>query len=475
MFVLPLILAAGSLSTLTSGAPVSPFSGLLRRAASSHSLQGRAPSDPTSYTVYGGSGEVSDGWPDQSDWFPSLDAMFTANLPVLKDSCTQFGVPNNSDDEIDAIKSGIQSVASSSGVDARFILAILMQESNGCVRAPTTNYGVVNPGLMQSHDGSGSCNDGSVLNPCPPSQITQMIEDGTTGTASGDGLKQCLSKAGATDVSTYYKAARIYNSGSIAASGNLGQGIATHCYSSDIANRLTNWASGPSQCDPSTIGNLDGSSGGSASSSSSSSSPTASSTSTSSTSTSSTSTSSTSTGSTPTFSPPFPPPFSPTFSPTFLPTFLPTPTIGPAAASPTTEGGGIFAGTSVSVATESASLPTTPVVTIATPTASPTASAAATSTGPSVPLGTGTTTSGAAFAPGSPCPTDGEWNCISATTFQQCGSGTWSVVQQVAAGTQCTVGQSSAIKISAAVSRRRRSLGQLSHAHAIKHVRNEVS
>jgi hypothetical protein len=51
------------------------------------------------------------------------------------------------------IQSAIQSVASASGVDEHFIPAIVMQESEGCVRVPTTNNGVVNPGLMQSHMG----------------------------------------------------------------------------------------------------------------------------------------------------------------------------------------------------------------------------------------------------------------------------------------------------------------------------------
>jgi len=188
--------------------------------------------------------------------------MWSNNLPLISISCTQFGQENNSDEENDDIKSAIQSVASSSGVDARFILAVMMQESKGCVRTPTTNYGVNNPGLMQSHDGAGSCNNGGVQDPCPQSEITQMIKDGATGTAAGDGLEQTLSEAQATDVSKcvassrlsytikfpvtdiisrYYKAARIYNSGSIAASGKLEDGIATHCYASDIANRLTGW------------------------------------------------------------------------------------------------------------------------------------------------------------------------------------------------------------------------------------------
>lgn len=193
----------------------------------------------------------------------------------MKSSCAQWNVPNNSDEEIDHIKNSINQVAGSSSVDPRFILAIIMQESNGCVRVQTTNYGVNNPGLMQSHDGTGTCNDGTnVLNPCPEAQILQMIKDGTEGTAAGDGLKQCIEQEGGVgDVTAYYKAARCYNSGSIAPSGNLGQGIATHCYVSDITNRLLGWSLGASDCNDGTVGSLTSSSWSGSSDSGSSSSP----------------------------------------------------------------------------------------------------------------------------------------------------------------------------------------------------------
>ena len=127
----------------------------------------------------------------------------------------------------------------------------MMQESGGCSRVITTNYGVSNPGLFQSHDGKGSCNkDGQVQTPCPPSEIAQMVQDGIEGTSAGPGLQQLLGKTAASshDVSRYYKAARMYNSGSIAASGNLEDGIATHCYSSDVANRLLGWTGGANAC-----------------------------------------------------------------------------------------------------------------------------------------------------------------------------------------------------------------------------------
>jgi hypothetical protein len=73
----------------------------------------------------------------------------------LNQSCTQFQVENNSEDEIKDLKASIQEVAESTGIDSRFIMAIMMQESNGCVRAPTTAYSHANPGLMQSNQGNG--------------------------------------------------------------------------------------------------------------------------------------------------------------------------------------------------------------------------------------------------------------------------------------------------------------------------------
>ncbi|KAJ0419508.1 hypothetical protein BJY00DRAFT_285796 [Aspergillus carlsbadensis] len=254
-----ILLAAGSLPTLIAGAPIpsSPLGAVHPEEAVSFTPSLSLNKRTTVYNVLGGNGKLAHGWPSLDAWWPSFDEMFEANRDTMANSCTQWNVPNNSDDEIDNISTAIKEVSSSSGVDARYILAIVIQESNGCVRAPTTDNGVINPGLMQSHNGVGSCNNGGVSNPCPYDNIKQMITDGTVGTSDGDGLVGCLKAAGGTgDVSSYYRAARIYNSGSIDSSGNLGLGIATHCYSSDVANRLTGWATGPSSCVPDTIGTL---------------------------------------------------------------------------------------------------------------------------------------------------------------------------------------------------------------------------
>lgn len=133
-----------------------------------------------------------------------------------------------------------------------------MQESKWCVRVETTDSGVINPRPIQSHEGSGSCNsDGNIQNPCPENEILQMIMDGVEGSPAGPGLKALVAQEGGpAHVASFYKAARAYNSGAVASSGRLGQGIATHCYASYIANRLMGWTDGPSLCVPNMIGML---------------------------------------------------------------------------------------------------------------------------------------------------------------------------------------------------------------------------
>lgn len=205
-----------------------------------------------SYKFYTGDGSAKAGWPSTNAW-GSFDQLWNANLPLMRRSCgfNNWGA-DNSAAEIDGIKNAINSVSGQTGVDKRFILAIVMQESKGCVRVPTTvspDGRVHNPGLMQTHNGSGSCEK---RNPCPNSEITQMIKDGAAGTSSGDGLQQTLAKAkkdtGDGSSRMYYAGARIYNSGS-ATYSNLNDGRkATNCYSNDVANRLTGWTNAQSQC-----------------------------------------------------------------------------------------------------------------------------------------------------------------------------------------------------------------------------------
>lgn len=147
------------------------------------------------YVMHWGDGSVGQGWTRGEDW-ASWDSLWNYNSGKMKQTCGWNGMgADNSNQEIADVKKAIIKYADQSLLDKRFILAIVMQESKGCVRAGTTSSpgaNIRNPGLMQSHNGSGSC---AGVNPCPYSQIDQMIKDGVLGTSSGDGLRQTLTKA----------------------------------------------------------------------------------------------------------------------------------------------------------------------------------------------------------------------------------------------------------------------------------------
>ncbi|KAF4626483.1 hypothetical protein G7Y89_g11677 [Cudoniella acicularis] len=96
---------------------------------------------------------------------------------------------------------------------------------------------------------------------------------------------------------------------------------------------------------------------------------------------------------------------------------------------------------------------------VSVPAASPASSA-------STPAGTGTTGSGTAIAAGTACSPEGLWNCIGGTSFQQCASGTWSVATQMAAGTQCTAGQSTTLNMSASGAKGKRVVGHARRMNA---------
>jgi hypothetical protein len=72
------------------------------------------------------------------------------------------------------------------------------------------------------------------------------------GTDAGHGFATDISAQadveGIEYAEAYYRGARLYNSGAIDASGDLGKGSATHCYASDIANILVGWTDSQSTC-----------------------------------------------------------------------------------------------------------------------------------------------------------------------------------------------------------------------------------
>src|SRR5260221_8513963 len=94
----------------------------------------------------------------------------------------------NTEEQNQLVREAITQVSSESGIDQRLILAVVMQESQGHVHIPTTDNGIRNPGLMQSHNGV------EYIDSDPKGSIFQMIRDGTEGTAEGDGLTQLVKR-----------------------------------------------------------------------------------------------------------------------------------------------------------------------------------------------------------------------------------------------------------------------------------------
>jgi len=201
------------------------------------------------YTFYQGNGSPEAGWPTQDQW-ATWDELWATASSAMASTCGWNSVqPENSPDEIADVGRAIQQVAGETGVDERFILSIVMQESKGCVRIGGTENGVTNPGLMQSHNGQGTC---AGVTPCPYDMIVLMIQDGTAGTADGDGLKQthdaAVADLGGDSARAFYAAARKYNSGSVDYDDLNNRFTSTGCYATDVANRLTGWLLAESSC-----------------------------------------------------------------------------------------------------------------------------------------------------------------------------------------------------------------------------------
>lgn len=133
------------------------------------------------------------------------------------------------------MQSAIQAVAGETNglIDPRVILAMIMQESSGNVHVISTNNGVQNNGILQSHAGV------SYNSADPSGSILQMVKDGILGTSSGDGLVQTVTRNGGL-----WEGIRAYNSGSVDKT-DLGNGLgSTASYCTDVANRLTGAKSG---------------------------------------------------------------------------------------------------------------------------------------------------------------------------------------------------------------------------------------
>ena len=110
-------LVTGLLAIRVSSLPApqaAAFSNTTSKAAAAPATSGG------SYQTFKGDGSTGAGWPDKTAWV-AFDDAFSSNTPTMKTF--------DSDDEINDIKTSINSVSASTGVDARFILAVIMQES----------------------------------------------------------------------------------------------------------------------------------------------------------------------------------------------------------------------------------------------------------------------------------------------------------------------------------------------------------
>lgn len=63
--------------------------------------------------------------------------------------------------------------------------------------------------------------------------------------------------------------------------------------------------------------------------------------------------------------------------------------------------------------------------------------------------GSGSGSPSGAFAAGTACTNEGEWNCIGGSSFQRCASGAWTTTQGLSGGVSCTPGQAADIGLTA--------------------------
>jgi hypothetical protein len=83
------------------------------------------------YHFHKGDGSTGAGWPSKKHW-ASFDSLWNANTKAMRESCGNNGWgADDTEAEINHIRSAIEDVAKASKVDNRFILATIMQESVG--------------------------------------------------------------------------------------------------------------------------------------------------------------------------------------------------------------------------------------------------------------------------------------------------------------------------------------------------------
>ncbi|KAL3421738.1 extracellular protein [Phlyctema vagabunda] len=111
----------------------------------------------------------------------------------------------------------------------------------------------------------------------------------------------------------------------------------------------------------------------------------------------------------------------------------------PSGAPTTSLPGGVFVSASSAASSATPTTLTTAYLN-STTSSTPTASAGA-------PGSTGSAGTGVGIQAKTPCTNEGDFNCVEGTSFQQCASGSWSVIRPLAPGTSCSGSMSSSLNI----------------------------
>jgi hypothetical protein len=189
------------------------------------------PTDPASF--YQCSGPLIGEYPSRDQWL-SFSDLWEINNPVITTA-------NGGNTYNNKIKAAVKKVSVDTKVDARLILAMIMQESAGKVDIHCTGPDSTDCGLMQVRGGHSFSTDAS---------IAEMVAEGVKGTSSTPGyLAYFNADASVTWVDFEivgegdpYAAAHIYNVGNLS-SEDLTEAAwgGPNAYANDIASRLLGW------------------------------------------------------------------------------------------------------------------------------------------------------------------------------------------------------------------------------------------
>lgn len=217
----------------------------LSSSSSSDSSNSTIPSDPTSF--YHCAGPSISAYPPQDQWLSWPD-LWTINAPVITKA-------NGGDTYTTQIQSAVTSVAAQSKIDARLILAIIMQESSGNLNVPCSGPTNQDCGLMQIRGGSTYASS---------KNITLMVEEGVFGTShpspgyldyfnADPSLSWIDFAAAGVGAGDPYAAAHVYNVGGLSSS-DLTQAPGwggPNAYANDVVSRLMGWSGEQGGCEAS--------------------------------------------------------------------------------------------------------------------------------------------------------------------------------------------------------------------------------